>query len=248
MSAIARSEWKYLIDRPTMGRLLGWWNPFLRGDEHAASRQAYPVLSQYFDSPDLDSRREKVEGEGHRVKFRLRAYGFDFESASRVYMEAKQRTYDGMRKLREPVDLRGERRPPCLADAGGALKSDELRALLERRAPLLPTAQTFFMREAFRALSDWNVRVTFDSWLICLEPGEKFDHRTPMRLERQLLDDETYVLEIKMNLGTATPSWLDQGLRAEGLGRETFSKYARSMDQLLKSGWRPEEPFRGRES
>lgn len=247
MSPSPRSEWKYLVDRAVMGRLLARWSPFLRADEHAASRQAYPVLSQYFDSPDLGSRTEKVEGEGRRVKFRLRAYGFDFDGASRVYLEVKQRILDGMRKVREPVEIASLKGVPYLRDDGADLKSVELRSMIARRAPLVPTAQTFYMREAFRALVDPTIRVTFDSWLMFLRPGERIDHRTPMRLGRRLLGDDTFVLEVKMDLGTQIPSWLDAGLRAEGLGRRTFSKYVKSVDQLLRIGWRPEEPISARE-
>ena len=54
--------------------------------------RAYPVLSAYFDTSNLDYFYQKINGEFDHTKIRLRTYDRKFTHGTKVFLEAKKLT------------------------------------------------------------------------------------------------------------------------------------------------------------
>ena len=54
-----RLELKYRIDMRRLPYLLARWGPYLLPAPHTDRNGRYPILSQYFDSPQLDFYKDK---------------------------------------------------------------------------------------------------------------------------------------------------------------------------------------------
>ena len=74
-----RDEFKYIVSHDVRERILERWRRHLRRDPHTNEDAVTPILSQYYDSPQLLFYEEKMDGIGPlRSKVRLRTYGTEF--------------------------------------------------------------------------------------------------------------------------------------------------------------------------
>ncbi len=99
-----RYELKFLVSPTEREGVLASLGTDMTLDPHSAGPD-YRVTSQYYDSEDLTSYWEKLDGVRLRKKFRLRFYGDGPPGAPRIgFMEIKHRR--GARRPRGPACAR----------------------------------------------------------------------------------------------------------------------------------------------
>lgn len=225
-----RIELKYLIDWRQREILLRACRPHLEAAPYTDETARYPILSLYFDTPSLLFYDEKNDGEMLRTKVRLRGYGVQLETLAPVFLEIKRKVDSRILKYRKLF----ERYTPDLATpAGWQLEAEPQGAQIASalyRYRLRPAVQILYRREAYESPQVPSLRLAFDSQLLALYPGQRY--------ERSLLDDERhrcladtqFIFEVKSD--GRLPSWLLEGIRAAGVVQQAVSKYVLGIDKL----------------
>lgn len=221
-----RFELKFIIDYELRARLLASIQEALEPDPHGSR---YRVTTRYYDTPDLEAYREKLDGIKERRKFRLRRYGEDgpygFEIKHRVgdnvFKDRLSLVPDRARKLMTAPDL--EALDESLASSPAAPSSALLQiqsAITSKR--LQPVNYIAYLREAYVGRLDPFLRVTFDH-----ELTSAFGQGGP---PRPIGTPGQVVLELKFN--RVLPTWLRQSLVGTRLRPRRFSKYAAGVEVL----------------
>lgn len=234
MTFANRHECKFVVPEAVAARVLQRVGPFVVPDPHAAVRpdHTYPIASLYLDTPDDGLRHETLDGRSERYKLRVRCYGDG--PSDPAFLEIKSRHDRVVHKQRcaiprhqlEPVlhgDLSGLTSLP--ASANPALREFLRRMLLRAAAPRCIVR---YRRQAYMGRSDGEVRVTVDRQLSVLPT------RSPLlclqHSDFQAVPVDGVVLELKFT--ERSPGWLTETVRALGLRRRSFSKYATCVAAL----------------
>ena len=230
MSRPFRAELKYVITHDQRCRLLELWSRHLVKDAHSDEDARTPILSQYYDTPDLTFVREKVDGIDFRNKVRLRTYGYRFSSEGTVVLEIKQRLGDQVRKIREFLpDFQDDQLDPSnwrFQDPGNRAAF----GVLMERYRLVPSAQVWYSREAYECVVEPGVRVTFDSGLTALHPGEQLSRSVLSDPRTKVLTENLSILEVKSTAGM--PPWVTHGALAVQLEQRAVPKYVMCIAKL----------------
>lgn len=230
MQGRARDELKYIMRARDKDALMALWGGRLERDPHTNKHALTFILSQYYDSPDLLFYTQKLDGIAFRNKIRMRTYNASFEPGQTVFIEIKQRVFDKVRKVRQRMEnFQFENFDPSTWTFENQKYQSAFNALLEKHL-LRPSAQVWYQREAWQGSEDPEVRVTFDSCLTGLFPGEKMSAATMEDPLRRMLPDHLVVLEVKAN--NAVPSWIHQGIRMVELQQQTVPKYVMAVEKL----------------
>ncbi len=230
MSRPFRDELKFVIRFAERTALLERWRRNLSKDPYTNEDAVTPILSQYYDTPRLRFYREKLDGIGFRNKVRLRTYGYRFRPGQATFIEIKQRLGGRVRKIRQRIaEFRFRHLSP------GNWRFDDRRAesafgtLLERHQ-LRPSAQVWYLREAYEALVEPDVRVTFDSSLTALHPGEALETGRMADPLSRIMPDTLVILEVKATTGI--PAWVAEGARNVELVQKPVPKYVLAVEKL----------------
>lgn len=224
-----RFELKYLVDAGVQLALCQLMRARMLRGEHVEQDGTYHVLSQYYDGPGLPFYFDKVAGLESRVKVRLRTYGMAFGADAPWFLELKRKQNAAVSKLR----LRLE--PECIdpSDPGSwdAVRDERIAPFLAARDLLLlePTAQVWYQREALASADDV-LRITWDSTIRALYPGERMGRSVLYDAGRAAVPDRYAVVEIKA--AQTFPHWLTEVIQRASLVPESISKYVRAIDAL----------------
>ncbi|MDX1382021.1 MAG: polyphosphate polymerase domain-containing protein [Thermoanaerobaculia bacterium] len=230
MSRPFRTELKYVVHHGAMANLLARWSRHLVRDPHTDHLGFTPVLSQYYDTPELGFYREKIDGLPFRNKVRLRTYDTSFDRGATAFLEIKQRLSDRVRKIRSRLDAVTARDLDP-----GSWRFDDPRdtsafGSLTACHPLIASAQVFYVRRAFFSAVEPSVRVTFDTGLQALFPGERVGEPSASHPSRLLMSDTLAVLEVKATGGL--PPWVTGGAKAVELVQQPVPKYVSAVERL----------------
>ena len=224
-----RYELKYLVDTRTQAQLEPLVGSRLVRGEHVGEDGSYPVLSQYFDGPDLPFYLDKVAGVESRVKFRMRTYGWKFDSSALWFLEIKRKENACVSKTRVPI-------PPGEVDPADprtwdALDEATLGPFVAARDLLYlqPAAQVWYQRAVYQSPAG-DLRVTWDTSSRALYPGESMRRGLLYDPLRAVFPDHLAVLEIKT--AQTIPRWLAQIIRQVSLTPQAVSKYVLAMNAL----------------
>ena len=234
-----RAELKFVVHGGVKDALMARWSPYLMQAPFTDAHARTSILSQYYDSPDLAFYREKLDGIEIRNKVRLRVYGMGYEAGQTAFLEIKHRQGDKVRKYRQQL------RDFDAADLGpGRWRFDDpaMRSAfmtLVERYRLRPSAQVYYQREAFEGGADRDLRVTWDSVLLAMHPGETLDRTLLFDSSRRMMAETLFVLEVKAT--GELPAWFHDGVIAAELRQQTVPKYVTAveilgLDQHLASG------------
>ena len=228
-----RQELKFVIHHSVRRMLLERWSPYLVRAPFTDSEARTHVLSQYYDSPTLTFATEKTDGIPFRNKVRLRTYATDFDSGKAAFLEIKHRRFVGVHKYRQPIaDVSSAHLSPSRWTFDDPEMGARFHSLLETYH-LRASAQTYFQREAYEAPGESGLRVTLDSNLVGLHPGERLTSKLLMDRRRSLMADTLFILEIKSN--EVLPRWVHDGIIACELEQKTIPKYVTAVN-VLKLG------------
>ncbi len=225
-----RQELKFVIHHSVRRMLMERWSPHLVPAPFTDRYARTPVLSQYYDSPTLSFAREKRDGIPFRNKVRLRTYATDFDSGGATFLEIKHRRFTGVQKHRQRI---AHMSSDLLCPSRWTFDDPDMRArfrTLIERYHLRASAQTYFQREAYEATQGGGLRVTLDSNLVGLHPGERLTSGLLMERGRSLMPDTLFILEIKSN--AAPPRWVHDGIVACELEQKTIPKYVTAVNVL----------------
>jgi len=225
-----RHELKYLITSDSKDFLLEYWRRYLGADPHTRKMALSPVMSQYYDSPDLRFYEEKLDGVGFRNKVRMRCYGFTFVPGQPVFLEIKQRIWDRVYKIRQKMD---NFNPGYMDPENWVFDTPEKQAAFRvqlEKYNLRPSARIWYQRQAFQCMVETDVRITFDSVLTALYPGEELTHDIMEDPSRRILPDDQVILEVKAT--KEIPAWVSDGVFRVGLRQIPVPKYVMGIEKL----------------
>lgn len=232
-----RREFKFLLpaaEGELFREFIAQRIPVDRGAE-----SGYPVISEYYDTPDRHSYWQKTWGCGNRRRVRARVYGRpDGLIPPAGFIEIKHKL-DGLgvkRRAALPIDslpeLAAGRIPADLLKPGRS-RADrhvvaELRDLVVDGGAR-PVVQVRYDRMAYDSGRDGTIRVTFDTGLRCrfdLKPLAPDDPDFPL----PVVADEIAVVEVK-TVGPV-PIWLREAAGQFGLHARSMSKYCQSLERF----------------
>jgi len=233
-----RHEMKYIISESKAVAIARFIKPYLKLDHYSKLRPegAYPIVSLYLDSDNLQLCRESLEGQKNRFKLRIRSYTDDLDYPR--FFEIKRRVNTIIIKSRARVMhhdvtnlLRGS------SPSAQSYKTDEevLRQFqfYMHRINARPVAQVRYMRQAYEGDSENRVRVTFDRQLaynVSNAHNVSFDGSG-----WQYHWSHGVILEIKFT--AFYPAWLAQMVECFNLRQQSVSKYVSSIKKACLLGF-----------
>jgi SPX domain protein involved in polyphosphate accumulation len=228
-----RFELKYILPVSQCARIIDELRYHIPPDRHGGER-GYPLVSLYYDSPQLDCFWAKIEGIRFRRKVRLRIYpGDDIRQVKTGSIEIKQRINKTVQKRRLELPLDQARRL-CM----GQLAFEGLDALdtqvanevtyLSRMLDLRPTAITAYWRRAFEGQEEnAGVRVTFDTSVASRIHALTVNAPAVNRL---ILPADHCIMEVKAD--DRVPEWATSLLARHDCQLNRISKYCAGIAQL----------------
>lgn len=228
-----RYELKYILPVSQCARIIDELKHQIPPDSHGGER-GYPLVSLYYDSPQLDCFWAKIEGIRFRRKVRLRIYpGEDITKVTRGAIEIKQRINKTVQKRRLELPLeQAERLCAGQLDIVGLDEMDAQVAhevtYLSRMLSLQPTAITAYWRRAFEGQEEnAGVRVTFDTLVAARIHALSVNAPAVNRL---ILPADYGIMEVKAD--DRVPEWATSLLARHDCQLNRVSKYCAGVAQL----------------
>lgn len=217
-------ELKYLINFKQMLEVEACLQSFCHHDPNG-NNGLYDVMSLYYDTPDLQFYRDKVEGEFSKKKVRLRVYRLKDSTWQNAALEIKRRDGSLVTKTRQKLNHL-------------SIESEckDLNVLLNRQNKMLkPAATVFYQRKAWFSPEMHGLRFTFDQNLAVLSPdvfsaGAGFAFDLAAKMQKLPI-----VFEIKSYAGA--PQAIFQLLQKIAVPQVSFSKYAQAIENQPIKGY-----------
>ena len=228
-----RFELKYILPVSQCARIIEELKHHIPPDRHGGEA-GYPLVSLYYDSPQLDCFWAKIEGIRFRRKVRLRIYpGEDITKVTHGSVEIKQRINKTVQKRRLELPLE-QAKQLCT----GQLNLDGLDELdsqvasevmyLSQSLDLQPTAITAYFRRAFEGKEEnAGVRVTFDTMVS--SRMHELEVNAPA-VNRLILPADYSIMELKAD--ERVPEWATSLLARHQCQLNRISKYCAGVAQL----------------
>ena len=225
-----RYERKYVIDYDTYEKLLRDLKPYINMDKYAKNDGYYTISNIYYDTVDKLFHHERMERQRFRQKLRLRAYN-DVSLDDLVFLEIKKK-YKGLVnkrrtkiKLKDVYDFLSTKEDISVTPEYEVSNQQILRemAFLKNFYDLVPTLVVAYERQAFFAIEDDDIRITFDKNVRRRKEDFRLENGSHGDL---ILNPELFILEVKLN-GTL-PLWLARILNEHMCVKRRFSKYSNS--------------------
>ena len=112
-------------------------------------------------------------------------------------------------------------------------KENSVLETLKERYLLRKSAQVWYLREAYYSIIEPDVRVTFDSSVTALYPGEDLTRTAVVEQRGSVMPDSYMILEVKAT--ERIPAWVSKGVMAGELVQKPVPKYVLAMDKLRMS-------------
>jgi SPX domain protein involved in polyphosphate accumulation len=228
-----RYELKYILPVAQCARIIDELKVQIPPDSHGGE-QGYPLVSLYYDSPQLECFWAKIEGIRFRRKVRLRIYpGEDITTVTKGSIEIKQRINKTVQKRRLELPLdQAERLCAGQLDIQGLDEMDTQVAnevtYLSRMLNLQPTAITAYWRRAFEGQEEnAGVRVTFDTSVASRIHALTVNAAAVNRL---ILPADYCIMEVKAD--DRVPEWATSLLARHDCQLNRVSKYCAGVAQL----------------
>jgi len=235
-----RYEMKYLISESKAQALVQFIKPYLQLDRYCKLQPgwAYPIVSLYLDSDNLQLAQESLTGQKNRFKLRIRGYTDDLDYPR--FFEIKRRINNIIIKNRArvmPHDVATVLSGMSLPPQNYSTDEETLKQfqLYIKNINAQPTILVRYMRQAFEDSSENRIRLTFDR-----ELSYKVTKAPEIKLNSPSWQHHSYtlgrvILEIKFT--ARYPAWLSRMVEFFNLGQESISKYVTSIKQSCQLGF-----------
>ncbi|WP_409347079.1 polyphosphate polymerase domain-containing protein [Paenibacillus sp. MBLB4367] len=227
-----RHELKYYMNHHQYQIIRQQLKHLLKRDRNADAAGDYHIRSLYFDDIDNKALHEKLGGVRDREKYRMRIYNF---SDKVIHLEKKIKKNDYIAKVKER--LTREMADAILAGDYEVLNVPEKPLLYEvyremKSRLLRPKVIVDYIREAYISYAG-NVRITFDKQL---RTGlNSVDIFNPELSTIHAYDNNFIVFEVKYD--EFLPEYIRTAIQAEGLIRQSNSKYVICRKFLKSNSW-----------
>lgn len=216
----SRREYKYFVPKPLIPAIRREIAAFCDLDSHSNVEKYYQVDSLYFDNPGLRCYFDRLDGNYHKLKFRLRTY--EHAGQTRTFAELKRK--EGEHCLKSKTEIPSDQVRELVAGrtSSAALKpfADILR--LNNFSPFL---RLTYKRQAFFYRAYHDLRLTFDYDIRCRRfTGWHGDALLPV------LPGDSEILEVKCR--GVLPWWLQALLRKYRLQKQSISKYLLAVQAI----------------
>lgn len=244
---LERYELKYLVPWEHVEPITDFLRLYCSMDYYSElasdNNSFYKITSLYFDTPNFEFLRQRIEGKAIRFNMRVRTYG-DGEEAP-YFLEIKNRTGISGVVKKYRATATEEQWPAILtdpsfrvpdSDSGKEKGNKELFLRLAISYAIEPKILTKYERRAFFSTVDDYVRVTMDANMqYRLEPEyivrsnydmTNYDNETIY--SNETASEGSIILELKCNVAEV-PYWLLDLVKLFDLKQVGFSKYANSV-------------------
>ena len=227
-----RYEIKYIISESKARAIARFIEPYLKLDHYSRLRPdgAYPIVSLYLDSSNLQLCRESLEGHKNRFKLRIRSYTDDlnyprfFEikrRAGTIIIKDRARVVTGKVAL---ADLLSPLSLPAQSYKGHEETLKQFR-LYKNSINAGPVVRVRYIRRAYESDTENRVRVTFDRKLAYNVGREANVSLVGPGWQQHAI--KSVILEIKFT--GRYPAWLSRMAECFDLHQQSVSKYATSI-------------------
>jgi len=199
---------------------------------------SYQVHSIYFETPFLDDYRDKDGSYLTRKKMRVRWYEEHNQVPEKAWLEIKNKRNQLISKERVKISAEAYR---LLVERGEVLHLISDSSIVTKDKPTISRFCRLYLRGHYHPyvlvtykrtayLGDYlmPIRITFDRDIHATWTNDLFRNSeaglTPIR------NDNAVVMEVKFN--GQMPWWFTNMLKMFNLRRDTFSKYANSVDAV----------------
>ncbi|MGC6456921.1 MAG: polyphosphate polymerase domain-containing protein [Akkermansiaceae bacterium] len=237
--SLNRTEYKYLISTEEMESLQQKLDDELVVDSLASEDGCYPIITEYFETPDRQCYWEKQRNLNSRRKIRVRIYGTEegkIPPTGFIEIKHKHFGFGAKRRLFLPVED-----AIAFADGDYNLLHDtsrewrrsqkmmikELIDLVEKRS-YEPAIQLRYDRKALMS-PDGQLRITFDTNLRCRSELLTLQ-ADDSRFEHYIIPPDKVILEVK-SVGPV-PYWFRCFASECKLVRRGFSKFCTAMENI----------------
>ncbi|MFM7181877.1 MAG: polyphosphate polymerase domain-containing protein [Verrucomicrobiales bacterium] len=235
---IARIEYKFHLTQEEFLAVLPEIEGRL-GPDRVANVVRYPIVSEYWDSPNRDIYWERMRGLKERRKFRIRIYGTaDGAIPPAAFLEVKHKSLGRGVKRRLPWNVATlghvqegmvEQLSAGMADCERKEQNirNEILLLVERRK-LEPACQIRYDRMAYEGGgAEEEFRITFDTDIRCRMKARVLVpdcHDFPLEVS----SPGVHVMEVKAH--RVMPYWMRNLIGRHHLLPRGFSKYGTAME------------------
>lgn len=228
-----RYEIKYSIPVKALPVLKPDLERFLGRDAYGGDSGFYSIASLYFDTPDLDCYRNKLDGLLFRRKLRIRVYP-ELDDGM-AFVEIKQRVNRTVQKRRLPMTLK-DAYAMCSGDmhfkfseADDQEIADEVHFLVTSLR-LRPQNVIAYTRQAYVGHTvDPGLRLTFDTLIRTRQAN--FDLEVPRKMQIAF-PAHMAVMEVKAN--ERVPHWLMSLLARHECTLTRVSKYCNGIAAIAR--------------
>ena len=225
-----RIEYKYYFPLGIRGQLVNDLQAFTIADNNSQKADGfYEISSIYLDNYDLNSYREKLNGDNIRQKVRFRSYP-PLSKESHFYIELKNRGANKINKVKTKISH--SLFMDMVNGNPDALQLNDPDPIISHVAQLIRVGCFHFhiiinyRRMALFSKTDKSVRVTIDSDIYC----DRFHGNVAMSPNIPMLSKHLNILEVKTP--GYFPDWMRYIIKKYGLKREAISKYALSIQNI----------------
>ncbi|SDJ85079.1 polyphosphate polymerase domain-containing protein [Natronincola ferrireducens] len=225
-----RYELKYLIHQDIYRRLLEALKPHISMDVHGDKEGYYTISNIYYDTEDNLFHREKMLGQPFRQKLRLRVYN-EATLDDWSFFEIKQKHKGVVNKRRTLIKLKDayrflSQKETLKASLDFEVSNHQILKeidFLKNFYQLKPKMVLCYERQAFQAIENSDIRITFDKNLRKREYNYRLENGSDGEL---FMDSDVFVLEVKLR--ERMPLWLARILSEYRCAMQSFSKYSNS--------------------
>ncbi|SHE23403.1 hypothetical protein BPUTEOMOX_863 [methanotrophic endosymbiont of Bathymodiolus puteoserpentis (Logatchev)] len=245
-SILERYELKYLIPWEYVEPITDFLSLYCSLDYYSEKatddNNFYKVTSLYFDTPNYELLRQRIEGKATRFNMRVRAYGdgekapYFLEIKNRIGISGVVKKYRAIANEEQwPSIMTDPSFRPSETDSSAEKANKELFLRLAISYAIEPKILTKYQRRAFFSVVDQYARVTMD---VNMQYRREHEYNINSSYGMTNYDNETIyannthseasvILELKCNVGEV-PYWILDLIKLFNLTQVGFSKYVSS--------------------
>lgn len=230
-SAFNRYEQKFLIPIDQIDHIKEQIGPYVTQDDNA-SLSHYTICNIYYDTTNDEIIKRSVSKPMFKEKLRLRCYG-EPKQGDIMFLEIKKKLNGFVNKRRTSISyedacmLIHEKVMPIKKSYHNSQVLNEIYFYVKNKQ-LIPRISLSYDREAYYAIDDESIRLTFDYNMTSRRDNVNLGRTHEDTL---IVQDERAILEVKTT--GALPLWLTNILTANQIYPNSFSKYGTEFYHYL---------------